>query len=118
MEAPLGLGMTSLAKAKRCLLAAVVLLGLGAAAQADPIAQNVLDNSYNSCSQSCLAAGKPQANCTTYCDCSVNSIEEKFTGQEFEAMNSAVAAKQPVAKGSQDKLNAIVASCKAKAFPQ
>jgi hypothetical protein len=101
------------------LLVGAVILALGTtAARADPIPQNVLDNSYNSCGQSCLAAGQTQDKCTTYCDCSVNSIEEKFTAQEFDAMNSAVTSKLPVSKGSQDKLNALVAACKAKAFPK
>ena len=108
-----------LAKLRLAATAGLILVGIGSTGlRADPIPQNVLDNSYNSCGQSCVAAGKPQASCETYCDCSVNSIEEKFSAQEFNAMNSAVTSKLPVAKGSQDKLNAIVAACKAKAFPQ
>jgi hypothetical protein len=90
-------------------------LGSGAAG-ADPIPQNVLDDNLRSCEQSC-GATRPQAQCNAYCTCSVDSIEEKLTNAEYSAVNSAVVAHQPIPQGSQDKLQAIVNSCKAKSFP-
>ena len=90
-------------------------LSLGAL-RADPIPQNVLDDNLKSCNQSCAAAGKPQDKCNAYCTCSVDSIEEKFTNAEYSAMNTAVQSKQPIAKSSQDKLQAIVKACNAKTF--
>jgi hypothetical protein len=93
--------------------AAAILFGLvaPAAAFADPIPQNVLDQSQQSCQRSCTTAGRPQDQCTAYCTCSVNSIEEKFSAAEYAAMNQAVLAKQPIAQASSDKLTAIVKSC-------
>jgi hypothetical protein len=93
------------------------MLTMGAGAlRADPIPQTVLDDNLKSCNQSCAASGKPQDKCTAYCTCSVDSIEEKFTDAEYSTMNSAVVAKQPIPKASQDKLQAIVSACNAKSF--
>ena len=97
------------------LLAPMLTLGAGAL-RADPIPQQVLDNSYNSCMQSCAAASHPQDKCDAYCSCSVSSIEEKFTAQELNAVNtSTVAGKspldQPIPQGSKDKLVAIINAC-------
>ncbi|HVZ01361.1 MAG TPA: hypothetical protein VHA35_17765 [Dongiaceae bacterium] len=98
-------------------LLALAMLGIGAGAlRADPIPQNVLDDNLKSCSQSCTAAGKTPAQCSAYCTCSVDSIEEKFTSAEYSAMNAAIQSKQPIPKGSQDKLQAIVNACNAKTF--
>jgi hypothetical protein len=99
------------------LLMGAVLLAAGATgARADPIPQNMLDNSDQSCMQSCTSGGHAQDKCTAYCTCSVDSIEEKFTAQELTAVNSAsVAGKplvdQPIPQGSKDKLIAIVNAC-------
>jgi hypothetical protein len=108
-----------LAQLRPAIAAGLVLAGLGTTAlRADPIPQNVLDANQKSCQQSCVAAGKPSAQCSAYCTCSTDSIEEKFSADEYAAMNNAIQAKQSIAKGSQDKLQAIVDSCKAKSFPQ
>ena len=96
-------------------LLATALLGLSAGTLwADPIPQTVLDDNLKSCNQSCTAAGKTPAQCNAYCTCSVDSIEEKFTNAEYATMNTAIQSKQPIPKGSQDKLQAIVDSCKAR----
>ncbi len=97
-------------------LLALAMLGITAGVlRADPIPQNVLDDNLKSCEQSCSAA-KPQAQCTAYCTCSIDSIEEKLTNAEYSAVNSAVLARQPIPQSSQDKLQAIVTACKAKSF--
>jgi len=94
---------------------AIPLILLGATAlRADPVPQTVLDDNLKSCTQSCAAAGRPADQCNAYCTCSVDSIEEKFTSAEYSTMNTAIQSKQPIPKGSQDKLQAIVDSCKAK----
>jgi hypothetical protein len=105
--------MVRLATLRPALLALPLILA-GAAAWADPIPQTVLDDNLKSCNQSCTAAGKTPQQCNAYCTCSVDSIEEKFTNAEYSLMNTAIQSKQPIAKGSQDKLMAIVAACKAK----
>jgi hypothetical protein len=99
-------------------LLALPLLLLGAGAlHADPIAQTVLDNSYNSCMQGCTSGGAhTKDKCDAYCSCSVSGVEEKFTAQEFNVVNtSTVAGKsladQPIPQGSKDKLVAIVNAC-------
>ena len=92
------------------------LLGAGLL-RADPVPQNVLDNSYQSCMAGCVMGNAhPQDKCTTYCNCSVDSIEEKFTAEEFESMNSATTlqksvAEQPIQQAAKDKLVAIVNAC-------
>jgi hypothetical protein len=94
-------------------LAAFVLAAGAAGLSADPVPQNVLDNSYNSCLQGC-AAGHPQDKCTAYCSCSVDSIEEKFTAQEYQALNTVPGksvVEQPIPQGSKDKLVAIINAC-------
>jgi hypothetical protein len=102
------------------LLLAGLATGTGAAAlAADPIPQNMLDNSHKSCMQSCTGSGQAQGKCTAYCNCTVDSIEEQFSGEEFAAMNqSAVPGQplvsQPIDPGSRDKLTAIVNDCRAK----
>src|SRR5882762_10335190 len=108
--------MVRLAVLRPALLAAALITLSANALRADPIPQNVLDDNLKSCNQSCVASGKPQDKCTAYCTCSVDSIEEKFTDAEYSTMNSAVVAKQPIPKGSQDKLNAVVAACSAQTF--
>ena len=91
-------------------LAAGLALGIAAAA-ADPIPQTVLDQNTASCQQACVGAGKAPDKCTAYCSCSTNAIEEKFTAAEYDAVNRAVNAKQPIPQGSADKFNAIIKSC-------
>ena len=108
--------MVRLAVLRPALLAAALITLSAHALRADPIPQNVLDDNLKSCNQSCVAAGKPQDKCTAYCACSVDSIEEKITNTEYSAMNSAVVAKQPIPKGSQDKLQGIVNTCNAQTF--
>jgi len=101
----------------RAMLVPAMFGVMAGAALADPIPQNILDDNLKSCEQSCAAAGKPQNQCTAYCTCSVDSIEEKLTNAEYSAVNSAVLAKQPIPKSSQDKLQAIVNTCRARTFP-
>jgi hypothetical protein len=115
MEAAVDL-MVRFADLRPALLAIPLIVATAAALRADPIPQTVLDDNLKSCTQSCTAAGKAAAQCNAYCSCSVNSIEEKFTDAEYSAMNSAVQAKQPIPKGSQDKLQAIVNACNAQTF--
>src|SRR5581483_1800740 len=77
---------------------AALLLAAGAGLtplRADPIPQNVLDNSHKSCMQNCVSSGPSTGKCTAYCNCTVDSIEEEFTGEEFMAMNTAAATNQP-----------------------
>ena len=95
-------------------LAAVVLAAGAAGLRADPVPQNVLDNSYNSCLQGCAAGGHPQDKCTAYCSCSVDSIEEKFTAAEYQALSTVPGKsviEQPIPQGSKDKLVAIINAC-------
>jgi hypothetical protein len=108
--------MVRFADLRPALLAIPMILAGAAALRADPVPQTVLDDNLKSCSQSCAASGKPQDKCVAYCTCSVNSMEEKFTNAEYSTMNSAVQAKQPIPKGSQDKLQAIVTACNAQTF--
>lgn len=97
------------------LAAALFTLGAGAL-RADPVPQQVLDNSYNSCMQGCTGGSHPKDKCDAYCSCSVSALEEKFTAQELNTVNtSTVAGKsladQPISQGSKDKLVAIVNAC-------
>jgi hypothetical protein len=85
--------------------------------RADPIPQNVLDNSHKSCLQNCVTAGPSTARCTAYCNCTVDSIEEEFTGEEFMAMNTASATNQSIDPVSSSKLTQIVNTCRAKTLP-
>jgi len=105
--------MLRLAHLRPALLAIPVIVLSAGALRADPIPQNVLDDNLKSCNQSCIAGGTSQEKCTAYCTCSVDSMEEKFTSAEYSTMNTAVQSKQPIPKGSRDKLQAIVDSCKA-----
>jgi hypothetical protein len=105
--------MVRFADFRPALLAIPMILASAAALRADPIPQTILDDNLRSCNASCVATGKPQNQCTAYCTCSVNSIEEKFTNAEYSTMNTAIQSKQPMPKGSQDKLQAIVDACKA-----
>jgi hypothetical protein len=96
--------------------ASLILAACIGAARADPVPQNVLDNSYQSCMQGCVSGSHPQDKCTAYCNCSVDSIEEKFTAQEFSAVNTTTVngksvMEQPIQQGSKDKLVAIVNAC-------
>ncbi|MES1152478.1 MAG: hypothetical protein ABUL54_11315 [Dongia sp.] len=106
--------MVRLADLRPALLALPVILVSAGALGADPVPQTVLDDNLKSCTQSCAAAGKSLDQCNAYCTCSVDSIEEKFTNAEYSTMNTAIQSKQPIPKASQDKLQAIVDSCKAK----
>jgi hypothetical protein len=108
--------MVRLANLRPALLAIPLIVAGAGTLSADPIAQNILDNNLKSCEQSCTAAGKSQDQCNAYCTCSVDSIEEKFTAAEYATMNTAIQSKQPIPKGSQDKLQAIVNACNAKTF--
>jgi hypothetical protein len=105
--------LVRLAKFRPALLA-IPMIVLGVGAFADPIPQNVLDDNMKSCNQSCTAAGKSQGQCSAYCTCSVDSIEEKFTSAEYSTMNTAIQSKQPIPQEARDKLQGIVDSCKAK----
>jgi hypothetical protein len=108
--------MVRLANLGPALLALPLILSGVGVARADPVPQNVLDNSYQSCMQGCVSAKHPEQKCTAYCDCSVDSIEEKFTADEYAAVNGSTVngksvAEQPIQQGSKDKLVAIVQAC-------
>lgn len=97
---------------------ALLLVCAGASGlRADPIPQNVLDNSHKSCMENCMSSGPSAGKCTAYCNCTVDSIEEEFTGAEFMAMNAAAATSRPADPSSQEKLTAIIDTCRAKTLP-
>jgi hypothetical protein len=91
--------------------AALFLLPL--AAQAEPIPPVALAEVRQSCIAACTQQGIPLATCTPYCDCFAKSLGQKFTLEEYAAVNAAAQQDKAPPKDAVTRMADIAKSCHA-----
>ncbi len=103
-----------LSATRRIGLSAAVLFGLtaGTLAQAANIPPHELEDNRKTCMSSCLEQKGDAPGCTAFCACTVEGLAKEVTNEEYEAGKNAVAAQQPPAQATIEKLTAISQSCR------
>src|SRR5581483_11501650 len=91
----------------RSLAAAAMLTAIAAAAEADPIPQDWLNNIRSGCVDACKQAQFSPQSCETACTCVEQQTAASLSKEEVMAANAANAKKQPPPPAIAAKTEAI-----------